>query len=599
MTSTSPHAQRSQPPSHDEAGRASADEAVPVNVAAYLPRMARLLPHGRAIVVPAGVDANGRRRYIHATFRQLNEESDRLARGLERVGIKRGVRATLMVKPSLEFFALTFACFKVGVVIVMVDPGMGVRNLKACLDEAEPEAFIGIPKAHAARVILGWGRRTIRTLVTVGGRRLFWGGATYQDLLAAPAGPNRSSDPCTPYPMIEPRPDETAAILFTSGATGVPKGAVYTHGVFAGQVERLRDMFGIAPGEVDLPTFPLFALFDPALGMTAVIPDMDFTRPGSVNPQRILEAVEDHGVTNMFGSPALIDRVGRHGQATGARMPTIRRAFSAGAPVAPATLARFRAMLAPEAEVHTPYGATEALPVAAIESREILNETAVLTNDGKGVCVGATAPGIVVRIIRITDEAIETWSDDLLAPPGEIGEIVARGAIVTESYFNRPAQTRLAKIREVGADGSGAACGAGAILHRMGDVGYLDARGRVWFCGRKAHRVETAAGPMFTIPCEGPFNVHPDVRRSALVGVGERGLQTPVLIVELEPSRAGVDRAALFADLRRIALARPHTASIERFLVHPSFPVDIRHNAKIAREKLAVWAASKLKGLKP
>lgn len=543
------------------------------NIAAHLPAMAERQPHRLAVVFPHGRDRQGRVAYTHHTFSQLNTESDRLAHGLEEIGVQRGVRTVLMVKPSLEFFALTFALFKVGAVPVLIDPGMGVSNLGQCLREAEPEAFIGIPKAHVARVLLGWGRKTLRILVTVG-RRWGWRGWTLEQVRQAGA---RSG----PYRLAEPGNEEMAAILFTSGSTGVPKGAVYTHGIFNAQVELLRQTYGIEPSEVDLPTFPLFALFAPALGMTAIIPDMDFTRPAHVDPRKLLEAIEDFGVTNMFGSPALINRFATFGEQHDKKLPTLRRVISAGAPVSADVLERFARMLAPGVQVFTPYGATEALPVCSIGSDEILNETRHKTVQGAGVCVGRPIPPLDVKIIRITDTPIPRWSAELLASPGEIGEIVVRGPVVTREYYHRPESTALAKIAD-----------DGGFYHRMGDLGYFDEQGRLWFCGRKAHRVITAAGTLFTIPCEAVFNVHPKVKRTALVGVGVNGQARPVLCVE---PREGVNAdETLTREILALGKAQPHTAGIDKVLFHPSFPVDIRHNAKIFREKLADWAARRV-----
>ncbi len=233
--------------------------------------MAESQPQTLAIAQPSGRPRQGRIRYRHYTYRELNAESNSLARGLERIGIHRGVRTVLMVTPSLEFYALTFALFKVGAVIVLIDPGMGTKNLGVCLAEARPEAFIGIPKAHVARLLFGWGRGSLRMCVTVG-RRFGWSGWTLEQVRRL-GGDNRLSV------LANTRADEMAAILFTSGSTGIAKGVVYTHGIFAAQVESLRRLYGIEPGEVDLPTFPLFGLFGPALGMTSIIPQMDPTRP--------------------------------------------------------------------------------------------------------------------------------------------------------------------------------------------------------------------------------------------------------------------------------------------------------------------------------
>ncbi len=548
---------------------------VSANIASALLSMAESRPHALAVVCPKGRDRSGRVRYTHLTFRQLDEETDRIAAGLAAIGVTRGMRTVLMVEPSLEFFALTFALFKRGAVPVLIDPGMGIKNLGRCLAEAEPEAFIGVPKAHLARLVLGWARSTLRILVTVG-RQGPWGGVGL--------GQIRRLGESVAHGVGPTDPDETAAILFTSGSTGPPKGAVYTHGIFSTQVEILRDTYGIEPGEVDLATFPLFALFAPALGMTAIIPDMDATRPARVNPAKIFEAINDFGVTNLFGSPALLDRVGRVGVAQGVKLPSIRRVLSAGAPVRAAVIEQFTKLLRPGVEVFTPYGATEALPVASVGSEEILGETRHLTDAGAGVCLGRPVEATQVFIIKISDDVIDDWSEALLAPKGEVGEIVVRGPVVTRAYFNRPEATALSKIAAPG----------GSILHRMGDLGYLDDRGRLWFCGRKTQRVETANGVLYTIPCEAVFNTHPAVARTALVGVGPRGSARPVLCVELKHKHAKADHDRLVREILALGETRPHTRTIRDILFHPSFPVDIRHNAKIFREKLAIWAAGRL-----
>jgi olefin beta-lactone synthetase len=546
------------------------------NIASMLPAMAATAPHRPAILFPAGRDARGKRLYSHYTFRQLDHDSDVLAAGLETLGIGRGVRTVLMVKPSLEFFALTFAIFKAGAVPVLIDPGIGPKVLKSCIGESLPEAFIGIPPAHAARAVLGWGRGTVKTLVTVGSK-WFWGGYTLDDVRRA-GRPKVASG----WKMASTQAEEVAAILFTSGSTGVPKGAVYQHGNFMAQVEAIRRTYDIQPGEIDLPTFPLFALFDPALGMTTVVPDMDFSKPAQADPRLLIEAIEDWGCTNMFGSPALLDSFGRYGEEHGVTLETVRRVISAGAPVPAAVMQRVVGMLPEGALIHTPYGATESLPVASVDSDTLLGETSALTEQGRGVCVGNPVEEADVRVIRISDEAIETWSDDLCVPAGQIGEIVVRSPMVTREYFGRPDQTAMAKMKEPGS--------ATEVRHRMGDLGYFDDRGRLWFCGRKSHRLTTPSGPMFTVPCEAIFNAHPKVYRTALVGVGEPGQEKPALCVELEKGHTGADRAAVEAELRELGSAHKQTRSIEKFAFHPGFPVDIRHNAKIGRPALAQWA---------
>jgi len=552
-------------------------QKVSANVAAHLPEMARLQPETPAIFIPQGLDVQQQATYAKYTFAELDQESDRMAAALEAIGVKRGVRTVLMVPPGFEFFALTFALFKIGAVPVLVDPGMGVKNLKTCLAEAQPEVFIGIPKAHLARVILGWGKPTVKALLTVG-KKFFWGGSTLDKILSKIPKDQQ-------YQTAQTSDDETAAILFTSGSTGVPKGAVYSHGNFSAQVEMLRQVYDIRPGEIDLPTFPLFALFAPALGMTSVVPEMDFTRPADVDPVKIIAAIEKFKITTMFGSPALINRVGRYGEANNIQLPSLKRAISAGAPVPAAVLERFANMLSDGAQVFTPYGATEALPVCSIGSEEILGETRHATDQGKGVCVGKPVPNIQLEIIAISDAPISVWDDGLKLGIGEIGEIVVKGPQVTQSYFNREESTALGKIADPENPG---------FYHRMGDLGYRDEQGRVWFCGRKAHRVETTETTYFTIPCEAIFNTHPDVFRTALVGVGELGNQRPVLCVELEKGADTSSLEKIHQQLVAIGAEHEVTSQIKTFLFHPEFPVDIRHNAKIFRDKLAVWAEEKL-----
>jgi acyl-CoA synthetase (AMP-forming)/AMP-acid ligase II len=558
-----------------------------VNVASRLARMAAAHPDRPALhYPPRGVRLHGETAYTTRTFAQLHADSDALAHGLNAAGVTRGTRVAVMVPPSPEFFALTFALLKVAAVPVLIDPGMGLTNLRRCLAEAEPAAFIGTRKAHLARKIFGWAKHSVKTTVNVGRGRFFCQ-HSLAELQRRGQRHGRYNGPAV-------APTEPAAVLFTSGSTGVAKGAVYTHGVFAAQVELLESTYGIEPGEVDLCTFPLFALFGPALGMTCVIPDMDATRPARIDPRKAVAQIRQFNVTNLFGSPAVIRRLGEWCSDNGVSLPTLRRAISAGAPASIPAIERFTKLLPDSAQVFTPYGATEALPVANIGSREILSETRQLTEQGRGVCVGRPVPGVEVRVIAIRDEPIAEWDESLRVPPRQVGEFVVRGPVVTRQYFNRPEATKLAKIRDPR---------TGDVLHRMGDVGYLDGHGRLWFCGRKSHRVVTPHGTLFTDMVEPVFNTVAGVHRTALVGVTRDGVTYPVLCVEREMPDYSHDTRPRFVrrswdellpELRIVAAQSEHTSGIELFLEHPHFPVDVRHNSKIFREKLARWADRKL-----
>jgi acyl-CoA synthetase (AMP-forming)/AMP-acid ligase II len=277
------------------------------------------------------------------------------------------------------------------------------------------------------------------------------------------------------------------------------------------------------------------------------------------------------------------------------RIGSLRQVFSCGAPVPAHVIDATLECAALDAEMHTPYGATECLPVATIEAAEILLETAEKTDSGGGICVGRPFGTIEWQVIRISDEQVATRDACEKLPTGEIGELVVRGPQTSPSYFAGDEQNAAAKIRD-----------GGDVWHRMGDVGYLDDSGRFWYCGRKSHRVETADGPLFTECVEGIFNAHEDVERTALVGVGPAGRQTPVLVVE--PTRAMRLRhgsewspgeyQSLLHELRALGLRHQQTRKIANFLLHRSLPVDVRHNAKIFREQLAHWAGRRLRELR-
>lgn len=549
------------------------------NISHFIPEHARSQPGVRAVVFPCGRDGSGRRAYTHYTFAQLDSACDRFAWGLTRLGVQRGTRVLLMVRPSLDFFAMTFAIFKIGAIPVLIDPGMGWRRFMHCVAQAEPETLIGIPAAQVLCLLNPGYFRSVRIKVTLG-RRLFWGGLSLDEFVPADRA----------FPVQPVASQDTAAILFTTGSTGPAKGVTYTHEIFRTQTEVLRREYGIGPGDIDLPCFPLFGLFSTALGACAVIPDMDPSRPASVNPERIIEPILDHGITYSFGSPTLWSRVGAYCRERGIVFPTLKRIIMAGAPVPEYVHERLlNGALPAGAETYTPYGATESLPVANFRGREMLAETAECTRKGHGMCVGRPLPEVTVRMIEICDTPIANWEDVHEVPEGCIGEICVRGAIVTRSYDHLPEATRLAKI----ADGE-------AIWHRMGDVGYFDEKGRIWFCGRKSHRVITSQGTLYTVCCEAIINEHPDVYRSAMVGVGpDRQAQTPVIVIEPRtgcfPKNSAAERS--FRDsVRALAAASEITRPIHEILFHRSFPVDIRHNAKIRREVLAEWAGRKLQG---
>ncbi len=535
-----------------------------VNVARFLPAIAARQPETLGLRVPRGRDRDsGAIRYFDLTFGQLDQETDAWAHRLAAQGIARGTRVLLLVRPGLSLIAICFGLFKVGAVPVVIDPGMGLRSFLRCVRRTTPAAVVAIPRGILLSRLF---RRTfagVRARIAV---------HTHEPLGAARADPSHVNP--SPFPVAPTESRELAAILFTSGSTGPPKGVCYEHGMFEAQVRVIRESYGITPGEVDLPMLPVFALFNPALGMTTVVPEIDPGRPATVNPARIVQAIRQCGVTNSFGSPVLWRKIADHCLAGGIVLPGLRRVLSAGAPVPPDLMADFR-RVAPQAVMHSPYGATEALPVATVNDREILDFAASRTAAGAGTCVGRPVDGVELRIVRLTDEPIAAWNNDLVRTAGAIGEIVVRGAQVTRAYDALPEATAAAKIP----DGT-------TFWHRMGDAGYLDPDGLLWFCGRKAERVRSRHGDLFTDVCEPVFNQHPLVSRCALIGLGKPGEQEPAIVVEPKAG-ARIRQETLVRELRELGRACETTRNIEAFFFHRHLPVDVRHNAKIHRLALA------------
>ncbi|GHC07481.1 fatty acid CoA ligase family protein [Cerasicoccus arenae] len=543
----------------------TADSTSPIsNVARFLPEAAARQPDFPALRVP--IRSGKRLEYDTLTFAQLETLACAAAQVFAAKGIARGTRVLLMVKPGRDLILSVFALFKMGAVPVVIDPGMGRKHFLACVRRTQPEALVGIPLAQILGRVYWRHFGSLRTRVTVGTK----GFARQLDALGKAS--------------FEPAPttaDELAAILFTSGSTGPPKGVRYEHGMFEAQVRMIRAQYGIQRGGVDLPMLPVFALFNPALGLTTVVPEMNPSRPATVDPKKIVQAILQNQVTNSFGSPVLWNKIVGYCEEKNLTLPSIRCLLMAGAAAPPPLIRRLKALL-PNGEIHTPYGATEVLPVASISGTEILRDAQPLTEQGRGVCVGRLLPEVSAKIIAISDEPIAQLTDVVEQLTGAIGEILVTGPSVTKAYDALPEATAKAKIT--------AQPTSPTIWHRMGDLGYFDAEGRLWFCGRMAERVETSAGPLYTECVEAIFNKHPRVFRSALVGLGERPNQRPCVVVEPLPGAWPQDTAAqsaFTAELSELAASSPLTSAIAEFRFWKKFPVDVRHNAKIHRLELA------------
>ncbi len=483
-------------------------------------------------------------------YAQMARRVAQTAHRLQVLGVRAGTKTLPALPPTLDFFVLVYALFKIGAVPVFIDPRLGSQNLRRCLRRLQPDVLIATPTVQLLlRAIAAL--RVKHTLRPASCLRT----DTHLHTSSWPAGKQ-----------------DIAAITFTSGSTGTPKGVVYTHHIFAAQLAALRDMFAIKGDSYDLATFPLFALFGPLLGRTTVLPAMDMTRPARVNPTNLLAAFRRFNIASMFCSPAVLDKLAAYGRQHGITLPTLQQVICAGAPVNPRILRTLAPLLPADTQVFTPYGATEALPVSLIGSHEILRHTAPATARGAGICIGKPLAAVDVKIIAIHDGVLPA-NKNLHLTLGEVGEITVSAAWLSLSYYAE-AETEARYVFQ------------GRTYHRMGDLGYYDAAGRLWYCGRKSQRVQCAAGTLYTVCCEGIFNAHAEVRRTALIAVNTAGQRQAGLCIETLQRQSAAQQKKLREELQQLAQKFNITMAITRFYFLKKLPVDRRHNAKILREQL-------------
>lgn len=483
-------------------------------------------------------------------------------------GIRRGDRVALMIPPGIDLTVALYACWRIGAVAVLVDSGLGPTNMRRALTSANPRHLVGVTRALSAARVLRWPGR--RIAVDEGGswsRSALRVESTMTELEARAAG--------RPEPDAPDATDD-AVIVFTSGSTGPSKGVVYRHDQLQAQRDQLRDLYSIGSDDRLVAAFAPFALFGPALGITSAVPDMHIAHPGTLTAAALGDAVADIDATLVFTSPAaLANVVSTADELHGAELGGVRLVMSAGAPVNPALLGRTLELF-PNADVHTPYGMTEVLPVADISLRELGPATG-----GAGVCVGRPCRDVTVAVCELDHLGVASGVPS--AAVGVQGEVVIRADHVKDRYD----RLWLTEHRSTQPEG----------WHRSGDVGLLDHEGRLWIGGRLEHLIITDRGPVAPVPVELAAEATTPVRRAAAVAIGPVGTQVIAVVVETEgaPRRGRLARTEL-TDAVRAEVERELDLPVAAVLEVRALPVDRRHNSKIDRSRVARWASDVLAG---
>ena len=531
------------------------------------------------------------------SWRLLSRRVEEIAAGLGRFGVRAGDRVSLLVPPSADLTAVLYACVRIGAVVVVADAGLGVAGMTRAVRGAQADVVVGaLPGLVAARA-LGWpGRRVSVTDLPPAAARALRVEASLADL--AEDG-RRALDDGGALPP-EPGPDTEAAVLFTSGSTGPAKGVVYTHAQLEAVVRTLGRRYDVGPGTGLVAGFAPFALLGPALGARSVTPDMDVSAPRTLTARAVAAAAAEVDATVVFLSPAaLANVVATQDQLTPAdreALDQVRLFLSAGAPVAPSLLAAAQRLM-PHASAHTPYGMTEGLLMTDVTLEQIARERGDAPGAG-GVLVGGPVESVTVRIAALDDDGAATGEPADVR--GVTGEVVV-SAPHLKDHYDRLWLTDRAAVRGTATD-SPAARGTAERWHRTGDVGHLDEAGRLWIEGRLSHVVVTADGVVTPVGPEQRVDALDGVRRSGVVGVGPRGTQQLVVVVEPDDAAPRLRRRGPLAHARladadlasrvRSAVGEPVAA----VLVVPTLPTDIRHNSKVDRGALAAWAERVLAG---
>jgi acyl-CoA synthetase (AMP-forming)/AMP-acid ligase II len=512
-----------------------------------------------AIVEPTGPVEGGHVAHRLVSYQELLETSVRLASSLARRGVAPGDRVLIMVPMSIALYQSMLATLKLGGVCLFVDPADGLRHLDRVAAMMRPKAYIAAPRAHALRLLCPSLWRIpvqVSTAPTL----------PHAESLEALVG---GGDPTLPTAAVAA--DDAAVISFTSGSTGRPKGVRRTHTDLRTQFRILCEHEGKKMLGVNFCAFPMIPIDDCAFGRTSLLAKVEPGRMGEADPALLVDQMRAYPPALVSCPPLLLTRIVEHCLREGVKLDSVRYVYTGGGDIPIGTVRRLSQAM-PAARLHMIYGSTEAEPVAMISDKEVLAETAALAARGEGRCVGRAGGEIRVAVVRPTEGPLTS-----LEPASGFGEIVVAGPHVNASYYENEEETRLHKFHDPV---------TGIRWHRMGDLGYLDAQGRLFVVGRLATRVETPVGTLHPGLVEPVFEQIDGVARAALAGIPivVKGEPQTSAALFIETAAGGADPSAVLEAATR--LVKERHLPIRTVEIVPAIPLDRRIAAKVLYDEL-------------
>jgi len=439
------------------------------------------------------------------TYKDLNQMANRVANGLRGLGIERGERVALLLPNIPEFIISYLGIQKIGAIAVSVNTSLKSDELKFILNDCSATALIttetlyeNVPKQdlpHLKHILIAEGNAVK--------------GVSLSELMANASSSARA---------VEMKPDDAAAILYTSGTTGFPKGATLSHANVISNMYSMNHCCGMRPNDIMLLFLPMFhcfgqnAIFNSALNTCATI-----VLHRSFDPEAVLTSVQDYNVTTFFGVPTTFILL--WARASTRDLSSVRYYFSAAAGL-PIEIAKKWQEKFGEV-IYQGYGLTETSPLASYNHHLKF----------KLGSIGSAIANVEMKIVNLDD-----GSD---VAPGEMGEIVIRGSNVMLGYWNRLSET--AKAIQDG-------------WFHTGDIGEMDELGYFYIVDRLKDMINAGGFKVYPAEVENVIYQHPSVAEVAVYGVPNAlmGEQVKASIV-LKPDQVVTEKEIIAFCHQRIA----------------------------------------------